>query len=232
MKAKICGVVTARTRRELEETVREAERLEVDLAEIRIDHWRNKLDLRSVRKLTALPLIATNRPSWEGGAYGGGEEGRRASLLSAASSGFEYVDIELKTEGIGKIIDGIRQEGSSPIVSSHNFSSTPGVRELYRIFLEERRVCAEVCKIVTMAESFKDNLVCLQALGRMARVGRAVCFCMGSYGVPSRILAPLFGSAFTYASLRRGGESAPGQLTVEELREAYTIMGGADGDRR
>jgi len=232
VKVKICGVVTARTRRELEGMVRKAELLGVDLAEIRMDYWKDKLNLRSVRKLTALPLIATNRPNWEGGIYSGEEEERRASLLSAANSGFEYVDIELKTEGRGEIVEGIRREGSSPIVSFHNFSSTPRTREFYRIFLEERRVGAEVCKIVTMAESFKDNLTCLKALGRMARAGHALCFCMGRYGVPSRILAPLFGSAFTYASLRRGAESAPGQLTVKELQEAYRIMGGEDGDRR
>jgi len=228
----ICGVVTARTRRDLERSLKEAERLGVDLAEIRMDYWREKIEPHNIPSLTALPLIATNRPSWEGGFCRVGEAARTASLLAAANAGFGYVDVELKTEGVEKIVEGIRQAGSSPIVSFHNFSSTPGVSELYRIFREERRVGAEVCKIVTTAKSFNDNLTCLQSLGRMAKTGKAVCFCMGRYGVPSRILAPLFGSAFTYASLRRGRESAPGQLTAKELRGVYRIMVGENGGRR
>jgi 3-dehydroquinate dehydratase len=33
------------------------------------------------------------------------------------------------------------------------------------------------------------------------------------------------GGEFTYASSHVGGESAPGQLTLAEMREIYTLMG-------
>ncbi len=36
--------------------------------------------------------------------------------------------------------------------------------------------------------------------------------------------ATLFGAAYTYASSEAGRESAPGQLTVPELRQIYGIM--------
>jgi len=48
---------------------------------------------------------------------------------------------------------------------------------------------------------------------------------MGEAGVISRILSPLFGGEFTYASTKTGSESAPGQLTIAELREIYRVLG-------
>ncbi|MEM3736658.1 MAG: type I 3-dehydroquinate dehydratase [Candidatus Bathyarchaeia archaeon] len=225
MNIKICGVITARTPNELKNMLLKAERLKVDLAEIRIDYWKREMNSQGVRKLSALPLIATVRPIWEGGVFDRGEEERKFLLLSAADAGFDYVDIELRTEGLNKMVEEVRRAGSKPIVSSHNFNFTPDADELYRIFLEELKVGAEICKIVTMAKSFRDNITCFKSLEKMTATGRSICFCMGRYGTPSRILAPLFDSAFTYASIQHGKESAPGQLTVEELRAAYRIMG-------
>jgi 3-dehydroquinate dehydratase len=48
---------------------------------------------------------------------------------------------------------------------------------------------------------------------------------MGPLGKPSRLLAPLFGGFFTIASLERGGETAPGQMTIQELQNAYKALG-------
>jgi len=47
---------------------------------------------------------------------------------------------------------------------------------------------------------------------------------MGEEGKISRIMAPYFGSYLSFASLERGAESAPGQLTVEEMREIFRIL--------
>jgi 3-dehydroquinate dehydratase len=41
----------------------------------------------------------------------------------------------------------------------------------------------------------------------------------------SRIFSPVFGGEFTYASSAVGAESAPGQLTIRDMREIYRIMG-------
>ncbi len=44
---------------------------------------------------------------------------------------------------------------------------------------------------------------------------------MGEYGHISRILTRKFGGLLTFASLRKGKESAPGQLTIDELSSIY-----------
>jgi 3-dehydroquinate dehydratase-1 len=49
---------------------------------------------------------------------------------------------------------------------------------------------------------------------------------MGEQGQVSRILCPLAGGYFTYASIESGRESADGQLTVKEMREIYRLLNG------
>jgi 3-dehydroquinate dehydratase type I len=86
-------------------------------------------------------------------------------------------------------------------------------------------------KIVTYARSAEDNLRLLRIIPRSLAGGqRIIAFCMGPHGRVSRILAPLLGSLITYASLRRGAESAPGQWTVEEMRKMTALLGIRRGD--
>ncbi len=80
-------------------------------------------------------------------------------------------------------------------------------------------------KIVTTAKSSDDNLAILRFLEENRRAGPLVGFAMGKTGVWSRLLAPFHGSAFTYASLSRGMETAPGQTTISELRSIYEMLG-------
>jgi 3-dehydroquinate dehydratase len=52
-----------------------------------------------------------------------------------------------------------------------------------------------------------------------------VCFAMGELGKVSRLLSPLFGGYFTFASFDRGSETATGQMTIQEMRDAYELLG-------
>jgi len=80
-------------------------------------------------------------------------------------------------------------------------------------------------KIVTYADSVEDNFRVLQLIPRSLAEGQAiVAFCMGPQGRISRILAPVLGSCISYASLRKGAESAPGQPTVSEMRRTLRCL--------
>jgi 3-dehydroquinate dehydratase len=48
---------------------------------------------------------------------------------------------------------------------------------------------------------------------------------MGGLGQISRVLCPMVGGYFIYASIEAGKESAEGQMTVSELRWIYDILG-------
>jgi len=47
---------------------------------------------------------------------------------------------------------------------------------------------------------------------------------MGEQGRISRVMAPLLGSHLTYAALDKGEEAAPGQMTVEEMKQVLNII--------
>ena len=81
-------------------------------------------------------------------------------------------------------------------------------------------------KIVCWARTLEDNLKVLSLLAYAREKRQAiVTFCMGEKGRMSRIFAPLMGAAWTYASLNRKRASAPGQLTIFEMREIWKNLG-------
>ncbi len=72
--------------------------------------------------------------------------------------------------------------------------------------------------MVTTARSLEDNLTVLRLISEFPGV-RLVSFAMGPLGVVSRVLCPLVGGDFTYASIEKGKESAQGQITVRDLSQ-------------
>jgi 3-dehydroquinate dehydratase type I len=82
---------------------------------------------------------------------------------------------------------------------------------------------ADVCKVVTTGQRFEDNLAVLQLITNYPKT-KMVSFAMGPLGLASRILCPLVGGDFTYASMGKGKESAPGQITAGNLRAIYEMM--------
>ena len=115
-----------------------------------------------------------------------------------------------------------KMNGAKIIVSNHNFNSTHKPEELDGIFKQALEIGASICKVIGTAIRYEDNLTYLGWLG--THPGN-IAFAMGHLGVPSRVVSALVGGAFTYASARRGEESAQGQPTFAELREIYKSMG-------
>jgi 3-dehydroquinate dehydratase type I len=111
------------------------------------------------------------------------------------------------------------------ILSSHDFSKTPPPEELNRILEAEKRLGGDICKLVTTARSQHDNLTILTFLEAEANDTKLVSFAMGREGVTSRILSPIFGAQFTFAALSEESRTADGQLTLDELRSAWQILG-------
>jgi 3-dehydroquinate dehydratase type I len=221
---KICVVVTASDVNEAVETIRTLQPQAPDMIEIRLDHMASIKDLERLRKSTELPLIATNRSRDQGGHWMGSEWERLVPLIEAAAVGFDYIDLELSTASIRETGDMVRDEGAELIVSHHDYERSLSISELEEIMRKELKLGAEICKIVGTAYSMRDGLDYLAFLD--SNRGRTiVSFGMGEAGVLSRVLSPLFGGAFTYASSEMGRESASGQLTLATLTEIYGLLG-------
>ncbi|RJX16092.1 type I 3-dehydroquinate dehydratase [Candidatus Bathyarchaeota archaeon] len=226
MKPKICAVITGKNFKESYKMLKKAEKFEASLVELRIDYLKEKnFSFSRFRKLTNLPIIATNRPIGEGGLTNQPENKRLEVLFKAAEEGFDYVDLELSIKNLDEIVEKIRSLGSKPIISFHDFYQTPSIQKFFEIYRKESKVGAEICKIVTMAKTFSDNLTCLKFVDEVSKKDKIVSFCMGRFGVFSRIFSPIFGGYYTYAAIQRGKESAEGQLTLDRMVKIYGLIG-------
>jgi len=182
-----------------------------DLLEIRIDAIEdlNPDDVSSIIKEINYPLIATNRKIEEGGLFKGSELERTEILLSAAKNA-DFVDLELGTDKdcMNKII----KASKSTIISFHDFKKTPSIDFLLEVVRRERDI-GDISKFAVMPHSISDTLVVLNVL---SQVQNTVGISMGDIGRYTRVVAPLFGSPITFASLNN--KSAPGQIDLNSTK--------------
>jgi 3-dehydroquinate dehydratase-1 len=212
---RICAVITSADL----DSIKKVESL-ADLFEVRIDmigeSWRD------VVRVLQKPWIATNRLKTEGGLWEGSEEARWGELFKALNLGAGIVDIELAAPDLDEIVPIIKKQAKC-LISHHDTRRTPPPAELRRIIEAELAAGADICKIVTTARGFDDNVNVLSMISEF-RPAQVVAFAMGPRGQMSRILCPLCGGAFTYAAANEGAESAAGQFTVSQLRRIYEMM--------
>jgi len=208
-------------------SLRLLERHDPDFIEIRFDSMRSLPSLSAMRAATERPLIATNRSKAQGGLFRGTEKARLHTLMLAAREEFDYVDVELRTKDVRKTVRQMKRLGAKVIVSYHSEKLTPTEEALGSILVNEKRADADVCKIVGTARSYADSLRCLRFVDKHARRTKLVCFSMGRLGIPSRILSPMLGGYFTFASLCAGEETAAGQIPIDELQTLYKELGVA-----
>lgn len=161
--------------------------------------------------------IATCRPE-------GNNDSERIELLkSCMDLGASYVDIELDSSDSFRnvLMEHAGHRGTDVILSYHNFEVTPGRRELAEWVESAFTLGGHVAKIATMARSAED-LRTLLSLYELP--GRKVVIGMGEKGRILRVMAPYLGAEFTFASLDQSGETAPGQLNVNQLLEIYKVI--------
>jgi 3-dehydroquinate dehydratase / shikimate dehydrogenase len=186
-----------------------------DLVELRVDLVR---DLRLDRLLQAAgrPKLVTVRSRQQGG--GAHPSDRQTLLRKALQAGVEYVDLEFGDQDLPLL----RRPGRARrILSFHDHQTTPA--DLPSLLGQMRSVAeGALLKIVTFADALPDNLR-MRDLLRSAGGDDLIGFCMGVKGIPSRILAPVWGSRAVYAPARGAMATAPGQIALEDLFDLYRV---------
>jgi len=208
----ICAATRAGSPEQALADMEEARRAGAGLCELRLDYMRDP-DLPRLLSARPLPVLATVRPEWEGGRFEGNEEERLALLGEACRCGAEYVDFESRAGG--RFDPG----GAKLILSYHDFEGTPADIEGTASRMRARGPF--VVKVACLARGAAD-LARLVRLQRSLGPGSAVV-AMGEVGEPLRVLYGRYGGWLTYASVRAGSETAPGQFTVEDLVRRYRV---------
>jgi 3-dehydroquinate dehydratase type I len=214
----------------VEPTVPRARRLYLRAArrefwtEVRLDYL-DRPDLKKLFRTLPGSVIATNRRREEGGRWEGSEAERRHLLEEALSLGVHGLDVELASETGWRRELYARRGNTRLILSWHDFSKTPDNSALENILDEMLAADADILKIVTWAAAPADNLRVLSLIPRAQAAGREIIsFCMGPLGAWSRLAAPFLGSYLTFAPFSRKKGSAPGQITVNEMRRMWRTL--------
>src|ERR1700689_2164500 len=166
-------------------------------------------------------VIATCRRVASGGRFRGSIASQLDILAKASAIGCQLVDVELSTAQKCKPaqLQKLRSR-SALILSYHDFR---GTKKLDETLEKLRAFPADFYKIVGTATTLSDNVTMIQFLSREADNHSLVGLCMGEQGIISRVLGVRAGSVFTFASVGPGEETAPVQVTAQELRSVYRI---------
>jgi 3-dehydroquinate dehydratase/shikimate dehydrogenase len=224
---RVCAVVRESNGADVAEAVSKASR-NVGFAELRLDYVRPAdLTVANVSEWIEkanCPVILTLRRKPNGGEFKGSEAEQMEVLCSLLKAGASFIDLEIET--IESYLQGnlarIKDGNLRWIASYHNFQRTP--EDLDAVYRRLIATNANVVKIATVVQAFGDNFRLLELIKRAYNSGlESICVGMGELGTVTRMLAPAYGSILTYGSLGKGQESAPGQFTVEELKNLYEV---------
>jgi len=200
----------------------------VDLVEVRLDALIDPgLELGWISRISR-PVLATNRPTWEGGRFTGNEDQRLALLCQALAAGAQYVDIELRTapELRQRVQTLARQQGARVICSSHDFAGTPSSEQLRLTLAAMIATGADIGKIVTTATQPAEALRILALQQEaLAAAFPLSAFAMGAAGKITRLATLYLGGCMTYVALSPDQATAPGQLTVAEIQGLIALLG-------
>jgi len=186
----------------------------VDIFEVRVDLFNKPIGkvidyIKTVRKTVKnAPVIGTIRET-------DFNRADRAEWYMTLAPHVDCVDIELGIPEWRELLDGIMNP-TVIMVSEHDFSATPDMIGLGDIVKRAVSQGAEIVKIAAMANSVSD----VTRLLRFTEECRTpiVSISMGDTGAVSRVIAPIFGSLFTYGYLRK--PVVPGQLSAIKLVKA------------
>jgi len=237
-KSKLCVPIVADTVERMVADAHAAIDRGAEMVELRLDYL-GALDAATAQRLVTqvkkipVEVIATCRMAVEGGRYAGDERVRADVLAAAARAGADYVDVEhrawgteaFQQSGLAAIlrtpadVRGVTDPPARLILSAHDFERTP--THLPESFGKIARESCDVVKVACQANRITDSLAMLDALRGSAASRPTIALSMGEAGLMTRTLAGKFGAMLTFAALTEGSESAPGQVTVAQMRDLY-----------
>ena len=238
----ICTTIQNRNLEQILEALKECE-----MAEIRLD--RCTLSAKEIDELfmSDVPLVATCRiseiaakdPSLQDLPPQSREikamQIAEKRLIRAIEAGARYADVELEAQKqmSKRVRQAAHENGTVFIRSYHDFEATDSLEALKAIVEKCVYHGADMVKIATAAHSQADveKVMALydwcreekrsgnERIGSLYD-GGLVAFCMGEEGRQSRLDCLKHGSPYTYAALNEEEIAAPGQWTLEDMREA------------
>jgi len=197
------------------------------MVEIRLDYLGSR-DYGTLVHDVSVPVVWTLRHTSEGGRFDGTVAEEIDQLAAALETGGDYADIEFRRwneagAGREKLLNAVRrlrEKGRDVklILSYHDFQSMPAdLPAAAQPIIHER--AADVVKVVGFARDAGDNFTVFDFLKNSCKP--AIGIAMGPAGTASRVLAKKFEAELTFATIEADKSSAPGQLTLDQMKRDY-----------
>ncbi|MGD1837185.1 MAG: type I 3-dehydroquinate dehydratase [Nitrososphaeraceae archaeon] len=218
---KICASIAPENINVLEELLKKAKNCHADFIEIRFDFLEESEIQESLEFIKPISSrsVFTLRSKSQNGKFNKSEKERIFYLRLLSKYDPMFLDVELDAlKTYPELLQYLNSNKVNILVSHHDFSSTPSIDAL-QIFFKEMKNYSNNIKLITTANNLDDSFRILD-LYQYSGNSCLISFAMGDYGVLSRILSTLVGTApFTYASLDK--TLAPGQIDILTLRKIY-----------
>ena len=174
-----------------------------------------------------LPILVTFRTKNEGGVLELGEDEYLDLVATVVTNRLgDTVDIELfhDEERVKDLVKQAHNYNVVVIMSNHDFEKVPAKDVIEFRLKKMADLGADVPKLACMPHSADDVLTLLSATNdaRKALSTPIITMAMADLGKVSRIAGQVFGSCLSFGAV--GKTSAPGQLSIEDLRNAENYL--------
>jgi 3-dehydroquinate dehydratase type I len=143
------------------------------------------------------------------------EEKRKIINLLDNSKSLIDLDLSEKEE-----LEYVKKLNIKTIISYHNYDETPV--DLAEIIKEMDKIHPTMYKIATMCNTETDALkLMLLQQNLQAQNKQCIILGMGEFGKITRVFGTLWGNKMIYTPLSKEEESAPGQLTKDNLEKIF-----------
>ena len=224
------------TEKEIMDSAKKIKAAKPDLMEWRIDYYAAGIKDFNTLKTTAkklrqevgeLPVLVTFRTKNEGGVCQLDED-QYLNLVEYVITNrlSDAVDIELfhDEKRIESLVTLAHNYNVIVIMSNHDFEKVPAKDVIEFRLRKMAQLGADVPKLACMPHSAADVLTLLTATTEMNKeiANPLITMAMGDIGKVTRVAGQVFGSSLSFGAV--GQTSAPGQLSIEDLRNAENYL--------
>lgn len=207
-----------------------------DIMEWRIDYYEagikdNEKLIATAKKIREtvgeLPVLVTFRTKNEGGVLELGEDEYLDLVETVIVNRLgDAVDVELfhDEKRVKEIVAQAHNYNVVVIMSNHDFEKVPAKDVIEFRLKKMAELGADVPKLACMPHSADDVLTLLSATNDVHKelANPIITMAMADLGKVSRVAGQVFGSCLSFGAV--GKVSAPGQLSIEDLRNAEQYL--------
>ncbi len=142
-------------------------------------------------------------------------------MLISVDAKAKYIDIDFRKnrKEILDLIKCAKKKGCKIIVSYHNYKRTPKDSELKKIITKCKLLNPNYIKIACTVNKLEDHLTITNLVGRKIGTAKIITIGMGKTSKITRIIGATLGNPINYVSLKKGKETALGQIDITTMKK-------------